>query len=595
MNRIEFYKTSNIFINTGIVALYRFINRFKLNENTFGDIRNELLPEKLIVENGHLLDLLEEVYYFMGKEIYDTASLEQKRKNENVYYDEHKDEFIRFPKMNTYGLTHLLTNNAQGTTRKKENSPKIKQLEKTNSELANKIRAYFKKNNLKLLSKVYLNEPYSKISSLNLDEKYFQKGDKRCPIINEGFKFLLDGKNISPFFSGLRNFNSQLNSSDKKVSLKALYLLRFSPALAMYSYFNGYDSFTSSFFNSNNLVIINSLYDDEFFYLKDEMESMKLPFHRNIKFETFKYAKKNGDSIEIDPGIEAYSPSEITFLLIYSFFKKKFQSEIDKESLTSKIDPFENTSFENVPISLVTFKADKFASTMRPNFYEEYNNIKFIVRLFHGLESNKPKRIPIAEFWKGLLIELPKYSHKKRFDKSRAYAERKMRQSVISKILMGKSVLPDIENLFAKSYLILSNGNTCGYRRYDLLTEFLNIYEPAINFGGMNMDKSLQQRAINLGKSIGYAILNFNDPKNDIEKKSNAKNGRKYLISMHKARTIDQFRVCIIRIQNKFALSVSNDILENLDEQNFKAIKQYAQISALNQINAVLSNHKSNE
>jgi hypothetical protein len=36
---------------------------------------------------------------------------------------------------------------------------------------------------------------------------------------------------------------------------------------------------------------------------------------------------------------------------------------------------------------------------------------------------------------------------------------------------------------------------------------------------------------------------------------------------------------------------VSNEILENMDENNFKAIKQYAQISALNQLNAVLSNN----
>jgi len=207
------------------------------------------------------------------------------------------------------------------------------------------------------------------------------------------------------------------------------------------------------------------------------------------------------------------------------------------------------------------------------------------------MESNESKRIPIIDFWQGLKIKLPKYSSKKGFNKSKDFAEGQIRQSVISKVLKGKSVVSDIEQLFSKSYLILSNGNQCGYRRYDLLTEFLKIYEPAINFGGMNMDKSLQQKAINLGKSIGYSIVNYENPKNDVEKKTNAKNGRKYLISLHKARTIDQFREAIIRIQNKFGLSVSNEILENMDENNFKAIKQYAQISALNQLNSVLSNN----
>ena len=595
MNKIEFHKTANIFVNTGTVALHRYIKKFQLVNQEFGDIRNELLPEKLIIENERLFELLEEVYYFMGREVYDTASAEQLNKNENVYYDTTNEKFVRFPKMNTYGLTHLLTNNAQGTTRKKENSPKIKQLEKSNPELASKIKTYFESNNLKLLSKVYIDEPYSKITTLHLDEKYFIGGNARCPIIGEDFKYLVEATNTSPFLSGLRNFNSQLGSSDKKVSQKALYLLRFSPALAMYSYYNGYDSFTCSFFNSNSLNNINTLYDDEFFRLKDEMKHMKLPFHNNIRFENFKFSKKGGEEVEIEAGFGAQSPNEVTFLLIYTFYKKKFRDELDSENLNVEVDPFEDSPFEKVPISLVTFKADKFASTMRPNFYEEYNNVKFIVRLLHKMEMHKPKRIPILDFWHGLVIELPKYAHKQKYDKSRAHAERQIRQAVISKVLKGKSVLSDFEQLFSKCYMILSNGKACGYRRYDLLTEFLTIYEPAINFGGMNMDKSLQQKAINLGKSIGYSIVNYDNPKNDTEKKTNAKNGRKYLISLHKARTIDQFREAIIRIQNKFTLSVSNEILENLNEQNFKAIKQYAQISALNQLNAVLSTNKPSE
>lgn len=591
MNKIEFHKTANIFVNTGIVALHRYINRFQSENHEFGKITNELFPGKLVLENERVLELLEEVYYYMGREVYDTASAEQKSKNENVYYDEGQDKFIRFPKMNTYGLTHLLTNNAQGTTRNKENSPKIKQLDKSKPELAKKIRNYFEKSDLKLLSKVYINEPYSKITTLHLKKKDFKEGDKECPIIGESFKKLQTPKNISPFLSGLRNFNSQLASSSNKVSMKALLLIRFSPALAMYSYYNGYDSFTASFFNSSTLANINFLYDDEFFYIKDEMENMKLPFHRNIKFENFKFAEKDGKEVEIDSGSSAYSPNEITFLLIYTFFKKKFQTEIDVKEVEVKIDPFEDSTFEKVPISLVTFKADAFASTMRPNFYEEYSNIKFIVRLLYKMENHEEKRIPIREFWQGLLITLPKYEHKQRFDQSRAYAERQIRQSVISKILKGKSVLSDFEQLFSKCYLILTNGKQCGYRRYDLLTEFLKIYEPAINYGGIKMDKFLQQKAINLGKSIGYAIVNYESPNNDQEKKANAKNGRKYLISLHKARTIDQFRDAIIRIQNRFALSVSNEILENMNEQNFKAIKQYAQISALNQLNSVLSNN----
>ena len=612
MNKIEFHKTSNIFINTGIVALHRFIKKFQQHNLEFDEIKNELLPDKLIVENDRLLEFLEEVYYFMGARIYDTPTKKQKEKSDKYFFIKEPFSYGKFPKMNSFGLAGFITKAPFGPAPTPRIKPKkFKDIFEEDSDFAQNIAAIYYENGLHLKyfdisdneinpnekqtkgdSNIYLNEPYTKVPRLSFDKKYFENGNEKCSITNESFAKLDSSKGTFAFLSNVTSFNSFLTNDDnRKISFKAKYLALFSPALAMYSYYNGYDSLTVSFFNSNNLVSINSLYDDEFFYLKDEMENLRLSYRTNIKFENFRFTKKGGEEQEIESGAGIYSPTEVTFLLIYTFFKKKFKTEIESQNLNVEVDPFVDSPLEKIPISLVTFKADKFASTMRPNFYEEYNNIKFIIRLFYQLESNSEKRIPIRELWQGLLISLPKYEHKQKYDKSRAHAERQIRQSVISKVLKGKSVVSDLEQLFSKCYLILSNGKSCGYRRYDLLTEFLKIYEPAINFGGINMDKSLQQKAINLGKSIGYSIVNFDSPKNDTAKKANAKNGRKYLISLHKARTIDQFRDAIIRIQNRFALSVSNEILENLDEQNFKAIKQYAQISALNQLNAVLSNN----
>jgi hypothetical protein len=614
MKKIEFHKASNIFINTGIISLYRFIDRFQMHNDEFGDIRNELLPDKLIIENERVLELLEEVYYFMGKEIYDTPTKKQKDKSDKYYFIKEPFSYGKFPKMTSFGLAGFITKAPFGPAPTPRIKPrKFKDIYEEDPEFAKNIASVFRENDMTLKyfeitedgimpneqqtkgdSNIYLNEPYTKVPRLDFNEKYFQEGDNICPITNESFLKLESSKGTFAFSANVTNFNSFFGTDDsKKISLKAKYLCLFSPALAMYSYYDGYDSLAISFFNSNNLININSLYDDEFYYLKDEMENMSLSFRTNIKFQNFKFAKKDGEEVEIDSGIGINSPNEVTFLLIYTFFKKKLQSDIDAEELSAEIDPFEDSPYERIPINLVTFKADKFASTMRPNFYEEYNSIKFIIRLLHKMESNENKRIPIKDFWQGLKIQLPKYSSKKGFNKSKNYAEGQIRESVVSRILKGKSVLADIEQLFSKSYLILATGKQCGYRRYDLLTEFLKIYEPAINFGGINMDKSLQQKAINFGKSIGYAIVNYENPKNDQEKKANAKNGRKYLISLHKARTIDQFRDAIIRIQNRFALSVSNEILGNMDEQNFKAIKQYAQISALNTLNVVLSNQKS--
>lgn len=591
MNNIEFNKTSNIFINTGIVALYRYLIKFERKSQI--EFTYKLLDDKLIVECEDVLNLLEEVYYFMGKSVYDTSSKKQLDKLENVYYDVDKDKFNRFPKMYTYGLSELLTNNAQGTTKVKENSPKIKNLEKDQPVIASKIKDYFEKNNLKLLSKVYLNEPYTKITTLNLNEKYWNEGSDNCPLIGESFKALVNAVNISPFIKGLSSFNSFLNSSDGKLSQKALYLLRFSPGLSMYSYYNGYDSFICSFFNSNSLTRINNLYSDEFFYENEIMQAWKMPFKRNIKLHNFQFAKKDNEKYSLDTGEDSFSPQEITFLILLTFYKKKFADEMSMKRLNAigTDDILSLLEIDKSPISLVTFKADKFSATLRPNFYEEYTNVKFVIQLIHKLETNKEKRVPIGELWRGLVFKTSKTEAVKDYNK-RLKLERQVRMSVIDNLLKGKSVLAIIESLFQKSYLILANGDNPGRRRYDLILEFLKLYESSINFETIIMEESLQQRAIGLGKSIGYSILYHDNPTNENEKKANAKNGRKYLISLHKARTIEQFRETLIRIQRKYQVSIANEILENLNEENYIAIKQYAQIGALNSLNVVLSNQK---
>ncbi|MAW95677.1 MAG: hypothetical protein CMF33_10690 [Leeuwenhoekiella sp.] len=186
MNKIIFNKSSNIFINTGIVAIYRYLLKYDRKHPAF-EFSYQLNDSNLVVDAEDVLNLLEEVYYLMGKDIYDTSSKKQEDKLDNVYYDVEKEEFHRFPKMNTYGLASLITNNAQGTTKIKANSPKIKNLEKEQPQIASKIKEYFKKNNLKLLSKVYLNEPYTKITTLDLEVKFWKEGKKKMSIIRRRF------------------------------------------------------------------------------------------------------------------------------------------------------------------------------------------------------------------------------------------------------------------------------------------------------------------------------------------------------------------------------------------------------------------------
>lgn len=610
MNRIEFFKVSNIFINIGIIALHRYIEKYiTWFPDKYKITKNELEKNKLIVECDELIPMLENVYYFMGKEFYDTSTKKQLDTSDKYYFEKNPFKVVPFAKIKTLGFASTLTGNPPVTKGKEGEKIKFDKLYENEFDFAYQIAEFLKRKNKKLKfytfengkltenekdntnnkrkenrggdSEIFINAGYTTIPNLDFNEKLLETGKLTCPVINESFQKLIENKSSSAFLSGLTNFNTFF-TSDNYISWKALYLLRFSPALAFYSYQENYETLICSFFNSNNLQNINLLYDEEMFRPKTELEHIS--FKTNFNLVNFSYKKKNKETFTVSSSDDVTWSSEISFMLLYTFYKRNFEKEFEDNEIKIEqiMDPFKGHPLEKIPLSLITFRADKFASTMRPNEYEEYNNVKYMLRLIHLLENNKNFKAPIRDIWQGLKLITPK-SKALKFEKRKS-EERKIRANIFKNILIGKSIINDIETLFFNSYKYrISNENT-GYRNYKILLNFLIIYEQTIINKTKNMDKNLQQRAINLGKSIGQGIIKFNNE----DKKANAKNGRKYLIGLHKSRTLEQFLENLYRIMNKYHVCVSNEILENIDKNNFQLIRQYALISALNQINSVL-------
>lgn len=99
MDKIEFKRTSNIFINSGIIALDYYLNECK-EENHLGynDFEFELSKSSLVIScesQEKLFKLLYEIYYYMGRDVYDTVTKEQldnanKVVKCNLYYDRKK-------------------------------------------------------------------------------------------------------------------------------------------------------------------------------------------------------------------------------------------------------------------------------------------------------------------------------------------------------------------------------------------------------------------------------------------------------------------------------------------------------------------------
>lgn len=581
-DEIVFRRTSNVFLNTGIVSLYDYLLDIAFNPSK---IEAELTEDALTIRGDQCLEVLEDVYYKMGKEVYDTANPKQIEEKLNAFYIEAEDRFVRFPRMNTLGLTELFTNNSQGLTRLEENKTRIGILRNTRPEIASKIEEFFKENKLDLLSNVYLNEPYTKITRLEkpiID--YFVAGDNVCYLTGEGYKKLVANTSTSPFLSGLANFNSFLSSSDKKISWKAMFVSRFSPRYCFYRY-NSLDTIFCYLFETDNLLNLRTLLDKNRTIFMDKVQLLEANYMTNFKFYNFN--SKKGDEQRTSPNNGFSEPHETRFMLIYTVYRNFLFSNSLESASELDMDVFDAAfGSKHIPISLVSFKADKFSGTLRPNYFEQFNHFKFTIRLMAHLEQ---KGINIQS----LLLSLLFKNRSDRSSKNSFRLERQLRNRVLDKIMKAQSILPDLENLFFKCFLYLTSPdaedrNEASKKNFKVLFDLVNLYEPIL-YRKMEQEtlKSLQTRAVNLGYAIGNAILEYPDgtPQN------NAKQARRYLIHLHKSRNAADFREALIRIMKKYMNGIANDLLyaeEMNDDQQFVFIKQFVVMAALNKINPVL-------
>lgn len=597
ITEIEFKRTSNIFINTGIVALYQYLKDCK--EDKIFDYEYSFILDKdsLRVESDKLFTLLEDVYYFMGKELYDTSGKKARETPDKNYFTKEPFSYTPFFKMKTYGLGALITNDPQPAPKEPENAITFDNIVKNDPVFASEIgKVYYEKKmklkdyelnetgyeflkNAKGDSKIFLNEPYIKITRLEKPRKeYFQMGDQVCYLTNESFKKLVDAQNTSPFIKGLNNFNSFLSPQSQKVSWKAMYLSRFSPKLNLYTYVSGLDTIVCYFFDSNTLENLNTLYQQNRSMFKDSIQMIESNYMSNFKIHSF----FNREEKLTEPR-DFTGKNETLFALIYTIYKQ-FLHEKGFEEI-AEVDDLFDLGFDKIPISLISFKADSFSSTLRPNSFEYFNNFKYVIRLIMYLEKEGVK-------FSQLLSSLKFQKNSERNSGNKYQLERKGREKVLTLVINGKSVVKELSQLFYQCFTYLIKGDLVGFKNYEQLYLFISKYELKIN---KKMTQEMQEKAFKLGTSIGMAIVNFDNPKNENDKKANAKNGRKYIIDLNKSRTLIHFNDAIIRIQNKYQIIVSGDLFrENLNEENFESVKQFAIIGALNKINEAIKPYKSN-
>lgn len=588
MQEVIFTQTHNVFLDNGIVGLYRYLlktERPDLLSSELSDLKAfplekgvhfGLEPERLWIKHDDLFALLEALYYSMGREVFDTYTDKQKAEEGNLFFKIEADGNLiarPFPKMNTYGLTELLTNNAQGSTTKEENTRKIDAIRKDDPALATQIENEFTSRNLKLLSKVYFNEPYTKLTRLEPPQNaHFEPGPNACYLTGESVKRLVDAQNISPFISGISAFSSHRSASDKKISWKALYLSRFAASTCFYQYPSKLrDSLNIYLVYSDNLTNLYEL-------LRDRFDSLTRPLDALRKQEYIANFPQSDDGNPLGRSGDFIGRNENLFYLLHTLYTSVLggRQSIEQRELMQLLGVADKT------VGLVSIRAESFAATMRPNQFENLHHVKFVFALIHKLGQDG---VSIPNVMQSLKIIQPSLlTHRDRYR-----MERQFRERFVGKVLNGQSVLSDMETFFDDCYGYLLDvlnepSKSIGFKRYNELVKFITYYEPIVNQQIMQ-NEELQKRALNLGIQVGKGILAYND--ND--RKTNARQGRKYIIALRKASQFAGFMDQLSRVQSRFTLSISRDLLEGINEDNYAWIKQFVIISALNQINPELS------
>lgn len=574
--KIKFNKTSNPLYNVGIIGLAIWLKKLK------GEYNYEYLlkDDYLEIKSDDLISVLEEVYHQMGKYYYDSPTKSQLEENGNAYYDKEKDKFVRFPKMNTLGMARLINNNAQGTTKIVKNTIKKKELIKNDEKLFKKFEKYFEDNKLKMLNKLYFNEPYHKITRIDFNEKYLKTGKKRCTVTGENYRYLVNAKCTTPFLGEMINFGSYFKDN-RKIGWKTSFIFKFSPVLCFYNYENlKKEKLDCYFIEGKTLEKTYTLYNGYKTLFLEKEELLNNDYLKN--FNTINFTKQKKSEEERKKS-DFTLKNEVLFCLIYSIYRRHLFALGEVEDDGFDYDDYDAEK-ENFKVTYFTSKS--FDQTMRANSFEVFNDYKYLISFFEFLEGNEIGSLELGKF----LFSLKYIKKSEKNTQNNWSLERKQRDKILELIIRKKLIYKTIENLLYSFYLDNLNNNM-KRRSYSLIFKIFKLYEKFIKYGGGEMNEELSKKSLNLGSSIGISIKNNNEIKNESDdkkarrKKEEIKKGKKYIISLRKVNTYAKFLGELERIQSRYNLIINEKLLININDKNWNYIKSYVVIGALNSLN----------
>ena len=531
--------------SAGIVVLYQ-----KVKDND--QLTVEINSNELIITGDDLENKLLSIYNEVAKKHWDISNQNQIERNDGFYYDESKDEFVRFPKVEPTGYAALI-HDAQRLALGKDNYPKIEDIKANRPELYAKICEYAQKEKIKIdkMKKVLLNERNTAIPIINKMD--FSPGEKKCFICGEAYKNTEEIKSFSAFIGGSGSFTNYSSGGGKteRVCYKCRLLQVLSTDFAFWNNDFKHKMVYVFFFQHTDLYKQNQLLE--------ATKSLLLPLE-SMRLNSYK------SNYEMENNVKGYYPGlvyEYMLGLLYTLFKKY---DIIQDNQTMYMETLEIIPSEFLEAELYYLSAKKFSkkkNVYRPTRSEKLNNLYYLFDFFKKLKDEIKR-----DFFAILGSFCLPYKENRENNK---YVNK-----IAENIIRVRSIISEAETVAAIKFSEDNNYN------FDVILNMIKFYESYINYGGnSNMEDALRDRAVNLGTQVGYRIYEKEKERNKGKKPSGSA-GKGEIISMKKCRRLSQFLEQLIRLQSKYEFIISKDITDNINEENFGYFRQFTIISAMN-------------
>lgn len=267
--------------------------------------------------------------------------------------------------------------------------------------------------------------------------------------------------------------------------------------------------------------------------------------------------------------------ARLPYELLWAFFHDTYElirDDAEKRAMSAN-DLFMlcTKPFIEAPIQLVLLTVSSKGKTFIPKEIIAYTDTAYVFRLMHSLREG------FAEYKKFLFYVFQDFYLPVKKDKPFDLSNYLWRNHLLQRVLQKKPIVQDVEQLAFRKSLQQA------FPYIGNLLEFTRHYQLIIE-EGWGMTKEQVEVAVNLGRQI---VISAKEAAKDVSD-SNFDRVKGDLFTLRKARTVTDFLEQLNRIQFRYNITVSNQILGGILEEpgvSFADFKSYCLLAALNTYN----------